>query len=177
MIDRREYCIDILQQTAALRAAVDSVALLILEDHVQDACARPPSRATRTATSRKSSTSSGEPSASRSESARLNPRSATGPFSDRWARSFLHLRRTRRDLSTFVEEWSGFVENLVDGVGTGAYSPSSAPLLRTVKWVTALAKGRGNRRRLDRRGKTEGRRVRDEPTPGAARHRGAGVRA
>ena len=35
MIDRREYCIDILQQTAALRAAVDSVALLILEDHVQ----------------------------------------------------------------------------------------------------------------------------------------------
>jgi hypothetical protein len=28
MIERREYCIDILQQTAALRAAVDSVALL-----------------------------------------------------------------------------------------------------------------------------------------------------
>ena len=35
MIERHEYCIDILQQTAALRAAVDSVALLILEDHVQ----------------------------------------------------------------------------------------------------------------------------------------------
>jgi CsoR family transcriptional regulator, copper-sensing transcriptional repressor len=35
MIERREYCIDILQQTAALRAAVDSVALLVLEDHVQ----------------------------------------------------------------------------------------------------------------------------------------------
>ncbi len=35
MIERKEYCIDILQQTAALRAAVDSVALLILEDHVQ----------------------------------------------------------------------------------------------------------------------------------------------
>jgi DNA-binding FrmR family transcriptional regulator len=35
MIQRKEYCIDILQQTAALRAAVDSVALLILEDHVQ----------------------------------------------------------------------------------------------------------------------------------------------
>ena len=35
MIERREYCIDILQQTAALRAAIDSVALLILEDHVQ----------------------------------------------------------------------------------------------------------------------------------------------
>lgn len=34
MIERREYCIDILQQTAALRAAVDSVALLVLEDHV-----------------------------------------------------------------------------------------------------------------------------------------------
>ncbi len=35
MIEREEYCIDILQQTAALRAAVDSVNLLILEDHVQ----------------------------------------------------------------------------------------------------------------------------------------------
>ncbi len=35
MIERREYCVDILQQTAALRAAVDSVAMLILEDHVQ----------------------------------------------------------------------------------------------------------------------------------------------
>ncbi len=35
MIEREEYCIDILQQTAALRAAIDSVALLVLEDHVQ----------------------------------------------------------------------------------------------------------------------------------------------
>ena len=35
MIERQEYCVDILQQTAALRAAVDSVSLLILEDHVQ----------------------------------------------------------------------------------------------------------------------------------------------
>lgn len=35
MIEREEYCVDILQQTAALRAAVDGVALLILEDHVQ----------------------------------------------------------------------------------------------------------------------------------------------
>jgi DNA-binding FrmR family transcriptional regulator len=35
MIERKEYCVDILQQTAALRAAVDSVSLLILEDHVQ----------------------------------------------------------------------------------------------------------------------------------------------
>jgi DNA-binding FrmR family transcriptional regulator len=35
MVDRGEYCVDILQQTAALRAAVDAVALLILEDHVQ----------------------------------------------------------------------------------------------------------------------------------------------
>ncbi len=34
MIERDEYCIDILQQTAALRAAIDSVSLLILEDHV-----------------------------------------------------------------------------------------------------------------------------------------------
>jgi DNA-binding FrmR family transcriptional regulator len=35
MIERDEYCIDILQQTAALRAAVDSLSILVLEDHVQ----------------------------------------------------------------------------------------------------------------------------------------------
>lgn len=34
MIEREDYCIDILQQTAALRAAVDSVSLMVLEDHV-----------------------------------------------------------------------------------------------------------------------------------------------
>jgi CsoR family transcriptional regulator, copper-sensing transcriptional repressor len=35
MIERDEYCVDILQQTAALRAAIDAVSILILEDHVQ----------------------------------------------------------------------------------------------------------------------------------------------
>jgi DNA-binding FrmR family transcriptional regulator len=35
MIEREEYCVDILQQTSALRAAVDAVSVLILEDHVQ----------------------------------------------------------------------------------------------------------------------------------------------
>ena len=34
MVERDEYCIDILQQTAALRAAVDSISLLLMEDHV-----------------------------------------------------------------------------------------------------------------------------------------------
>jgi DNA-binding FrmR family transcriptional regulator len=34
MIEREEYCVDILQQTAALRSAVDSLSILILEDHV-----------------------------------------------------------------------------------------------------------------------------------------------
>jgi DNA-binding FrmR family transcriptional regulator len=34
MIERDEYCIDILQQTAALRAAVDAISLLVMEDHV-----------------------------------------------------------------------------------------------------------------------------------------------
>lgn len=34
MIEREEYCVDILQQTSALRAAVDSLAILVLEDHV-----------------------------------------------------------------------------------------------------------------------------------------------
>jgi DNA-binding FrmR family transcriptional regulator len=34
MIEREEYCVDILQQTAALRAAVDAVSVLVLEDHI-----------------------------------------------------------------------------------------------------------------------------------------------
>jgi CsoR family transcriptional regulator, copper-sensing transcriptional repressor len=34
MIEREEYCIDILQQTAALRAAVDAISLRLMEDHV-----------------------------------------------------------------------------------------------------------------------------------------------
>jgi CsoR family transcriptional regulator, copper-sensing transcriptional repressor len=35
MIERDEYCVDILQQTSALRAAVDALSVLVLEDHVQ----------------------------------------------------------------------------------------------------------------------------------------------
>ena len=35
MIERDEDCVDVLQQTAALRAAVDSVSMLLMEDHVQ----------------------------------------------------------------------------------------------------------------------------------------------
>ena len=35
MIEREEYCVDILQQTSALRAAIDAVSIMILEDHVQ----------------------------------------------------------------------------------------------------------------------------------------------
>jgi CsoR family transcriptional regulator, copper-sensing transcriptional repressor len=34
MIEREEYCVDILQQTSALRAAVDALSVLVLEDHV-----------------------------------------------------------------------------------------------------------------------------------------------
>jgi len=34
MVERDDYCIDILQQTTALRAAVDAVSLLLMEDHV-----------------------------------------------------------------------------------------------------------------------------------------------
>jgi DNA-binding FrmR family transcriptional regulator len=40
MIEREEYCIDILQQTAALRAAVDAVSLLLMEDHVSGCLTR-----------------------------------------------------------------------------------------------------------------------------------------
>src|SRR6266571_2474889 len=35
MIEREEYCVDILQQTSALRAAVDALSVLVLEEHVQ----------------------------------------------------------------------------------------------------------------------------------------------
>ena len=34
MIEREDACVDILQQTAALRAAVDAVAMMLMEDHV-----------------------------------------------------------------------------------------------------------------------------------------------
>lgn len=34
MIERDEGCVDVLQQTAALRAAIDSVSMLLMEDHV-----------------------------------------------------------------------------------------------------------------------------------------------
>lgn len=34
MIERDEDCIDVLQQTSALRAAIDSVTMLLMEDHV-----------------------------------------------------------------------------------------------------------------------------------------------
>ena len=34
MVERDDYCIDILQQTTALRAAVDAVSMLLMEDHV-----------------------------------------------------------------------------------------------------------------------------------------------
>ncbi len=34
MIEREEYCVDILQQTSALRASVDALSVLVLEDHI-----------------------------------------------------------------------------------------------------------------------------------------------
>ncbi len=34
MIERDEDCVDVLQQTAALRAAIDAVSMLLMEDHV-----------------------------------------------------------------------------------------------------------------------------------------------
>ncbi len=40
MIERDESCLDVMQQTAALRAAVDSVTMLVMEDHVHGCLAR-----------------------------------------------------------------------------------------------------------------------------------------
>lgn len=34
MVERDDFCIDIMQQTAALRAAVDAITLLLMEDHI-----------------------------------------------------------------------------------------------------------------------------------------------
>ena len=36
MIERDEDCLDVLQQTAALRAAVDALTMVLMEDHVHD---------------------------------------------------------------------------------------------------------------------------------------------
>jgi hypothetical protein len=75
-----------------------------------------------------------------------------------------------RRLSTFVDDSTYLVDNLVDVIRVDAYCPTSAPLLRTVARVTALARGLGKPgRKPDRRGKTEVRRVRAKATPGAAR--------
>jgi CsoR family transcriptional regulator, copper-sensing transcriptional repressor len=40
MIERDEACLDVMQQTAALRAAVDSVTMLLMEDHVHGCLTR-----------------------------------------------------------------------------------------------------------------------------------------
>lgn len=40
MIERDERCLDVMQQTAALRAAVDAVTMLLLEDHVHGCLTR-----------------------------------------------------------------------------------------------------------------------------------------
>jgi DNA-binding FrmR family transcriptional regulator len=39
MVEEDRYCIDIMQQIASLRAAADSVALILLRDHL-DGCVR-----------------------------------------------------------------------------------------------------------------------------------------
>lgn len=45
MVERDELCLDVMQQTAALRAAVDSVTMLLMEDHVYGCLARAASSA------------------------------------------------------------------------------------------------------------------------------------
>lgn len=40
MIERDETCVDVMQQTAALRAAIDSVTMLLMEDHVHGCLTR-----------------------------------------------------------------------------------------------------------------------------------------
>ena len=76
MIEREEYCVDILQQTAALRAAVDALSILVLEDHVRAACGRRRPGARPTSTSTRSSTSSGGRSAGPSRGRRAGPDAA-----------------------------------------------------------------------------------------------------
>jgi len=40
MIDQEKYCVDILVQVAAARSALDSVGLILLEDHTRGCVAR-----------------------------------------------------------------------------------------------------------------------------------------
>ena len=40
MIEREDECVDVMQQTAALRAAVDAVTMLLMEDHLHGCLAR-----------------------------------------------------------------------------------------------------------------------------------------
>jgi DNA-binding FrmR family transcriptional regulator len=40
MIERDDDCVDVMQQTAALRAAVDAVTMLLMEDHLHGCLAR-----------------------------------------------------------------------------------------------------------------------------------------
>jgi DNA-binding FrmR family transcriptional regulator len=40
MIERDQACLDVMQQTAALRAAVDAVTMLLMEEHVRGCLAR-----------------------------------------------------------------------------------------------------------------------------------------
>jgi DNA-binding FrmR family transcriptional regulator len=40
MIEREDACLDVMQQTAALRAAIDAVTMLLMEEHVQGCLAR-----------------------------------------------------------------------------------------------------------------------------------------
>ena len=70
MIEREEYCVDILQQTAALRAAVDALSILVLEDHVQGCVRTAAERGEADSTSTRSSTSCAGRSAGPVRSAR-----------------------------------------------------------------------------------------------------------
>ena len=77
MVDREEYCVDILQQTAALRAAVDALGLLILEDHIRGCMKDAAERATPINPLRRCSTSCVAPWADRHAAQRQRAERAT----------------------------------------------------------------------------------------------------
>ena len=83
--------------------------------------------------------------------------------------------RHLNELSTKVEDCPFLVENRVDAVPRHAVVSDLRTSVAARQWVTAFARGLGKPDRgPDWRGKTWGRRVREDSASGAARYRTAG---
>ena len=114
MIEREEYCVDILQQTAALRAAVDALSILVLEDHVQG-CVRTAAEARRGRRVRRRG--------HRRRPAHAGP---AGPRRRPLELGHSTARPGPRLIHEFPRRCRQFVDNPVDAAAAAAYRPASA---------------------------------------------------